>query len=802
MSLIVRDDSGFISMRSRMIACAAGISMPAMIAAPAGAVPILACLLVFLGSVKLRRFLLCGAFSLGFAWGALYAWAGLAEGLPKLLAGSSQKVCGTITGLPHADPEFTRFHLRLEGEPGSRSFLNALLREPPTVRLNWYDAPSLRAGETLCVHARLKQPKGLSNPGGFDYERYLFARQIRAVGNVRSAGPEVLDGQDAGFSLDAVRDELRTRIRAHLQDSPLGFELIPALVLGDRGAIRTSTRETLQGTGTSHLLAISGLHIGLLAGFCFLVGRWAARIVGLTRFWPAQRIGAAVALAGALGYGLLAGFGIPVQRALIMLACGLLPVLLGHRARSGDIFCLALLLVLLRDPLAIMDPGFWLSFGAVLVLMWSFAGRPAMQGVWWAWGRAQWVLLVGLVPLLAAVNLPVAWLSPLANLLAVPLVGMVIVPLALTGTVLTSVFDPAAAWLFAAATGVLELVWLFLERCGEWGGLWSPAGHDLPRLLLALLGGAWLLMPRGVPARFLGLLFFVPLWLPTNSSPDHGDFEAHVLDVGQGLAVLVHTHEHTLLYDTGIGGSGFDMGTAAIVPTLRRKGMDALDRAVLSHADHDHSGGFGAVARHVEVGDLIANHPVPNQAHFQQSCTSPSGWNWDGVDFEILHPRADSGQSGENNRSCVIRVQGSSWSLLLAGDIERDAEYELLLHHMRGLRSDVLIAPHHGSRTSSAPMFVAAVSPGHVVFSAANPSRFGHPHPEVTERYARAGVQTWNTGREGAIRFRAAKDGDSVVGEAQRALVRRYWHRDAGPYSSVLESARSGYWSEFLREAW
>lgn len=770
---------------------------------PAGLVPILACLLILLCVFKLRRFLACGAFALGFAWGSLYAWAGLAQGLPEHLAGTSQQVCGTVTGLPRASPEFTRFHLRLEASPGVGGMLAVWQGAAPTLRLSWYEAPEIRPDDRVCAQVRLRQPGGLSNPGGFDYERYLFARNLYATGTVKRGFIASSGASGPGFFVDRLRDQLRTNIRNQLQADPLAASVFPALILGDRSAIQTATRETLQATGTSHLLAISGLHIGLLAGFCFMLGRWLALLFGLHRVWPVQRFSACFALAGALAYGLLAGFGIPVQRALIMLACGLLPVLLGHQSRPADIFCLALLLVLLRDPLAAMDPGFWLSFGAVLVLMVAFAGRKAMGGVWWVWGRAQWVLLIGMLPLLAASNLPVAWLSPLTNLIAVPVVGMLVVPVALLAAAVSVVSITVSGWLFALAAEMLNIVWGLLVVAAEWGGTWTPAGFDLPRLLLAMLGALWLLMPRGVPLRCGGVMLLLPLWLPVSTGPQHGDFEARVLDVGQGLSVLVRTREHALLYDTGIGGSGFDMGTAAIVPVMRRGGLKALDRVVLSHADHDHSGGFAAVARHVQVHSLMANHAMPGFEQLREACRAPTGWSWDGVSFDVLHPRVPERFAKENNRSCVIRVEGRNWSLLLAGDLERGAEYQLLAHEFGQLQSDVLIAPHHGSQTSSAPMFVAAVDPGHVVYSASSPSRFGHPHSSVVERYEQEGVVAWNTGRHGAIRFRGGVEGSRVEATAWRSEVRRYWQRksgDAGPHMSMLESLRSEFWSGFLQE--
>ncbi len=783
-----------------MIAGIAGISAPLFLPRPAGPVALLACLLLFLIFLKFRRFPWIGAGLLGFVWGALYAMHGLQHTLPHALHDHEVEICGHVSGLPQVREEFTRFDFRLKeihpvAAPGRRP-----ARIGPLVRLRWYGSPPLAPGDRGCLRVRLRQPRGSANPGAYDHERRLFQFGVRATGIVR-------DGRlDSGIArgVDFLRDQVRTRLAGRFAAREPAGALLPALVVGDRGGLDPAMRDVLQRTGTAHLLAISGLHVGLLAGACFFAGRGLARLTPLHRLWPAPRVGALAALLGAVAYALLAGFGLPVQRALIMLACGLFPLLFGYIPRISDVILLAVLLVMLRDPMALLDGGFWLSFGAVAVLLYTFCGRPAAGGPGWKWGRAQGVLFVALAPLLLVLGIPVAPLAPLVNLVAVPLVGCLVVPLALLGTVALAVWEPAGGVLLGLCGLLLDWGWRGLAAVAAAGPVWLPPVPGPLRLLLCLCGILLVLAPRGLHLRGPGWVCLLAVCLPRAPVLDEERFRATVLDVGHGLAVLVQTRNHALLYDTGYGEGDSGAGPRAVLPALRHAGVTRLDRVLLSHADRDHSGGYAFLAPRVAIANLQANREPPGgSGGRRQPCRGGQQWTWNGVRFEILHPLPGDRFAAENDRSCVLRVAAPGGSLLLSGDIERAAEYRLLARHGTTLRSDVLVAPHHGSRTSSSRLFINAVGAGDVVYPTAWPSRFGHPHPTIATRYRDSGARGWNTGRDGAVVISSGVPGARPGVEAWRDRDARYWRQPrfaAARGQSVVELGRIRFWSGFARE--
>jgi competence protein ComEC len=491
---------------------------------------------------------------------------------------------------------------------------------------------------------------------------------------------------------------------------------------------------------------------------------------------PAQKAAALAGFLAAFAYCLISGYAVPAQRTLYMVGVVAAALWLGRATSASRVLAAALFLVLVLDPWAVLSPGFWLSFAAVAVIFYVGCARTATAHWLAQWGRVQWAVTVGLAPLLLVLFQQVSLVSPVANALAIPLVSFVITPLALAGVVLP--FD----WPLALGHAILEVLmaaldWLAALPSAVWHQH-APVPWTVP---LALAGIAWLLLPRGFPARALGALLMLPLFAASPPGPRGGELWITVLDVGQGLAVLARTEKHALLYDAGPAFSAFsDSGSRVILPYLRGEGIAALDALVVSHDDRDHSGGAASVLEAMPVGlmwsSLSPDHALLAASAWRAPCVAGRKWLWDGVSFEFLHP---SGVSADrtvraNNQSCVLRIEGAGRRVLLTGDIERTAERELLMRSPALLPADALIVPHHGSATSSTPEFVKQVAPRHALFAVGYRNRFGHPREDVLARYREAGSELLRTDAGGAIQLRFAQGGVRV--DAERDRARRYWH--------------------------
>ena len=671
-------------------------------------------------------------FLFGFSWACLSAQAALDDRLAPLLDGGTLWLEGRIVGLPEHAEGAQRF--QLEDVSSRRAKL------PQRLRLGWYGGPEVQAGERWRLAVKLKRPRGLVNPHGFDYEAWLLAQRIGATGNVKAGQLLHPAGGTASW-----RDALRERLLQAPAQGRAGT--IAALVLGDDSGLSSADWQVLQDTGTVHLLVISGQHIVLLAGLLY------ALVAGLARvgYWP-QRLpwlpcACAAAFVGALGYGLLAGFEVPVRRACVMLMVVLLWRLRFRHLGVWTPLLLALNVVLLVEPLASLQAGFWLSFAAVAVLALVFSGRLGGWNWWHNWWRAQWALTLGLFPVLLALNLPISLSAPLANLLAVPWVSVLVVPLALLGTLLLPVplVGDALLWL---AGGLLVLLF---EALGALAALWPawifPAA-PLWAWLSGVAGGLLMLLPAGVPQRLFGLPLLLPLLYPPLEQPQQGHAQVLVMDVGQGSAVMLRTAGHVLLYDAGPRNAGFDQGARTVLPVLRRLGVSQLDTMLLSHADSDHSGGAAAVYAGMPVTEVLSGEaaelPVALAA---QACPEDARWVWDEVEFRVWRWQ----QAVEGNQSsCILRVSARGESLLLTGDIDEAAERALLQSDWP-LRSDWLLAPHHGSRSSSSLAFLQATQAHSVLISRGNHNPYGHPHPQILARYRQQGLNVHGTVENGAL---------------------------------------------------
>lgn len=732
----------------------------------------------------LRRFLLLIPLCLGMVWASLYGYLGLAQQLPGELEGHDLWVEGTVSGLPKMGPRAQRFDFDIESVEAPKVFSQQLRLKK--VRLNWYELDKpVRPGERWRLLLRLKRPHGFANPGGFDYEGWLFRHGIGATGYVRrDEGNRRLQAARLSHLLDQWRYRLLTRLQAQLDGNPQQGYLL-ALIMGERSDINDRQWQLLSATGTNHLFVISGLHVGFVA----LCGYWLFFMVSRWFLWGPPRIAAQhVGVSGALllssAYAALAGFSLPTQRALIMLLVMLVSRLCYRQGSVWYSFVLALFAVLLWDPLAGCSAGFWLSFGAVGVLLYAFGKRTDSRGFYWRWLRPQWVVFVAFVPVLLFFFQQASLVSPVANVLAIPLVGLVIVPLCLLVVLLQilgdafsiSIFQLWAGGLLELASYCLQWVFAYLQVLADLS--WANWKHALSIwwLLPVLPGVLLLLAPRGLPGRWLGVLCFLPLFASNNFAPTKGAFEVTVLDVGQGLAVLVRTEAHQLLYDTGARFSDqLDAASAVILPFLRQAGIETLDRVVVSHGDNDHAGALPPLLEQVPVRHIISGASELQAGGVPiTKCQSGDDWSWDGVRFEVMQADAITWRN-ENNRSCVLRISNGQHSVLLTGDIEVEAEAFLVGRYGVGLKSDVLLAPHHGSLTSSGEDFIEAVAPGQVIFSSGYRNRFGHPHEKVVARYQRRGIAMLNTAESGAIRLYSDNETRNLQLEKYRQSFRRYW---------------------------
>jgi len=705
---------------------------------------------LLLAVLLLRWSLLPLAFWIGMAWSCWSAGALLADGLPSGLEGVDTTINGTLATLPQRQGRVTRFEF--VPDPVQEA-TDAQL--PRRLRLAWYGQhPPLRAGDRWRLRLRLKRPRGFINPGGFDFEGWLFRRGIRATGYVRDhpANKRLGPAPGARYALQRLRQRLAAALAEALVDSPRRG-LLTALALGERGAITTDQWTVLRNTGTSHLVAISGLHLGLVAGLFFMFVRHAWAWCGLTRWGAAQSAAAWLTLPMAALYAGLAGFSVPTQRALLMVGVVLAVLLMRRALAPGRALVLALTGVLLLDPLAPGSAGFWLSFGAVAVILYTVAWRQPGGLRYWRWAWIQIALALGLAPLLVVAFQQVPLVAPLANLIAVPLVGFVLVPLVLVATLLVLPLPGVGEVLLQVADYLLGLGWTPLEASAGWA--LAQQGFAEPPMWAVMTGcvGVFLLLaPRGLPLRLPGLVLLLPLFTFRPETPVHGAAWVTVFDVGQGLAVLVRTRDHLLVFDTGPAYSArFDAGSAVIVPELRRLGRDRVDALVVSHGDNDHAGGLTSLRAEIAVDRLYTGAGVTD-ADDAEACRAGTRWNWDGVEFIFLHPGAE--KDAGNDGSCVLRVAASGATLLLTGDIEAGAEHQLLARDAGALRAEVIQVPHHGSRTSSTSPFIAAVMPQIALVSSGWRNRFGMPVPEVIARYDAIGAEVIDTASAGAIEVR------------------------------------------------
>lgn len=736
------------------------------------------------------------ACAFGFLRHLLWADAALLAQLPIKFEGADMRASGLVVGLPkkteyglqyefqinHSDLGFTGRVLlndyRVEGDRQQADAGRAMA-------LN--EAGAVSPGQQRVMILRLDRPHGVANPGGFDREGSLLRRGINGTGYVRST-LEVRPAQ--GPSLQRARHGLLMRMQTYTDQSSFGG-LIEALVLGERENISPQQSTLFSRTGTSHLFVISGLHIGLVAGVSYWLGSGLlARFPSLGLSLPRQKAAKLLAIGTAVGYSALAGFTLPTVRALVMLCAVLAGQLFNRRLPVALRLNLALAIVLTLDPLAVTSAGFWFSFVGVgaLLLRIEFK-RPTNDGgkspeLSLGWLQSQLSVFAGLFLPLVFWGFPVSLLAPAINLIVIPLLGFLLVPLCLIFACFVMLSQPVASYIFALLAKILMLLTRGLESVADSKiGAWAQMSTNVYPLALfavlgALLGIALLLYPGFGRLRILAGPLLLPLVWPVqqaSSSP----LKVDVVDVGQGLAVIVRTRAHVLVYDTGAGREdGFSSGNAIIAPVLRRMGVSHLDMAIVSHGDTDHAGGLEGL-----LAVLPANMVVSSELNRENSsnCHDFRDWVWDGVLFRFIG-RPNRTES-RNNRSCVLKISVEGQGVLLPGDIEKVVEQELVTRHSKNLKSSLLIAPHHGSKTSSSYPFLKTVRPKHAVFSAGYNNRFDHPADEIEERYKQMGISAYTTAGSGMLSFELRKVGEIGFesgyqfspAQEYRQAQKRYW---------------------------
>ncbi len=739
---------------------------------------------------------LVAAATLAFAQAGWRGALRVADTLPPGLEGQDLVVQGRVTGLPQVDEQGLHFLF----EPDQASAHGREVKLPARLWLGWTrdagaPAPPARGGERWQLPLKLKRPHGALNPEGFDAELWLFEQGIGAVGSVRASAPT--DPQRLGVPrwwrpderLADARQRWRDAALLHSADPAVGG-VLAALTVGDQAAIDGPGWALFRQTGVAHLMSISGLHITLFAWLASgLVGAAWRRSQRLMTWWPtpfAARWGGVLL---ATAYALVAGWGVPAQRTVAMLTLTVGIRQLGLRWPPLLVCLAAGAAVAAWDPWALLQPGFWLSFVAVALLI---ASQPGMDqasddapAAWRARAgaalrgalRQQVIATLALAPLSLLLFQQISLVGFLANLLAVPWVTLVVTPLALAGLLLPPLWGLASAalqpllWVLGGLGTVPWAVWV-VPAAPAWAGA------------LGLLGGAVLVLPLPWRARLAGLPMLLPLLWPAVPRPAPGHFELLAADVGQGSAILVRTAHHLLLHDTGPRyATDSDAGQRVLLPLLHARGERRIDMLVLSHRDTDHVGGAPALLAGLPVAELRTGlepgHPL-RQATGPRGepvphvdCEAGQRWDWDGVSFEVLHPDAGAWHPGlkPNAMSCVVRVRDAAGhSALLTGDIEADGEQALVERLGPALHSDILLVPHHGSQTSSTAAFLVAVQPQQAVIQVGYRSRFGHPHPAVLARYTAAGIPVVRTDHCGAWHW--GDDGAWCT----RAVRRRYWH--------------------------
>lgn len=715
---------------------------------------VLVCALVYF---RYWRYALC---VFAFLWACGFATLRLNDRLNAELEGVEQRITGEIVSLPDIEDRRISFDFVADNQD-----------LPSKMRLSCYETEqTFKVGQRWSLTVKLKRPHGSLNPNGFDYEKLLLTQGIGAVGYVRSHPKAEFLG-DGAWSIQVWRQMIADKLAQHT--SAQNLALIKALTIGDGSAISQTDWEVFRKTGTTHLIVISGSHVGLIAGLVYVLCLKFWAWTGVLRYSP-PKVAAWAALILGVFYSALAGFSTPTQRAAVMLTVAMVALIYQRHVRPLHTLAAALIAVLLYDPFAVLSAGFWLSFIAVALIIYTVSGRLGQLNVVWETLKLNAVMLLGLAPLTLLFFQQVTLIAFTSNAIAVPVISFIIVPLSLLAVCFLWFAPALADVLLWVSEQSLQLLMRYLTASATLPlATYNHAESSLWAIMSASLGILLLLAPRGIPARFLGLFLLLPLIFNKPQRPAQGELNLTLLDVGQGLAIAVQTAEHDLIYDTGAKFSDTsDQGKNVVLPFLRQQGVNQLTLLMISHGDNDHAGGADSVLKNIEVKKLLTSAPKQLSAYPLELCRSGQSWQWDGIQFEILSP--DNSIQSDNNNSCVLHIKTKHGNILMTGDIEAEAEQHLVQYYGDKLNAKILIAPHHGSHTSSTELFLNAVKPETVLISAGYRNMFGHPHPDVLSRYQKRHMSYLNSADSGAISL-ALKNGVWTI-KKTRDSDSRYWN--------------------------
>ncbi len=727
------------------------------------ALPALVLLLIVAYFIKYLRPALLLLFGFVYVWISVNNY--LSSRLEPQFEGKDINLNGVVSGIPAKYSNRMSFVLKV-----NKAMFGDINLPLKKLRLSWYGKThDLLPGQIVKLTARLKSPRGLVNAAGFDYGRWLFQTRIDATGYVRDKQPVVIIGQSDKLidKLHVMRFGLKQKLKSLVQNQKLE-PLLLALTIGDRSGMSRQHWQVLQATGTSHLLAISGLHLGLVAAGMFFI---LSKLLSLVRIDLIRLNLLQFASFGALSvsavYALLAGLSIPTQRALIMLATGFLLILLRRRINPLLGLLWAMLACVLFDPLSILSAGFWLSFAAVfwiLILLKFYKSRNAFSAL----VKIQFVLALGLLPILNGFDLPISSISIPANLVILPIISIIGLPLLLLVSIFMLINDKLATWVIKVVEMIFDWCWQFLEFIKSFNlSAISFPTFELWQIVLALVAFFFIMLPRGFPGKHIFWFLLIPVFSGNGQVLENNMARISVLDVGQGLAVLVETKNHNLLYDTGPKyGSGSSAYSRVIRPVLKHKNINLLDKLILSHLDSDHAGGIEDLVIATKVGEFLTTKKAHTPKLQKSICEAGKKWLWDGVEFSILHPAANTDLDG-NNASCVLKISTNNFSMLLVGDVEKAAEYKMV-DAKDNLKADVLLLAHHGSKTSSTSLFLDSVKPDFAIISSAYKNKHKFPHKKVARRLKERRIKTFNTAYDGAVEIMLQKNMVKVEGLRQK----------------------------------
>ncbi len=734
----------------------------------------------------------------GYSYAAIVAEIRLGDALPSAWEQKNIEVIGVVASMPNVREQGEQFrfyveqiltpdavvpsHILLNYFHGNQWHLKAKI-----IEANATEKPrTFNVGERWQLTIRLKRPHTTYNPNGYDFEAWALANNIRAMGVVRNKSgmqKKVDFVWRLAYIVEYCRDKVAQHITRTLKDKPYAG-VVRALVVGDDGQISKRDWDVFLNTGVNHLMSISGLHITMLAGLAFtlisFIWRRFSRLVMCMPTKKAATIGGALA---ALLYACLAGLSIPTQRTLYMLTVVALVLLLNKRINFSRVLLIALFVVVLFDPWSVVAPGFWLSFSAVAIITFATINRLRLRHWLIEAINTQWSVTLGLLPFLLLMFGQASIISPIANAFAIPIISLLVVPLSILGALIPVDF------ILQLAHSILTICMMGLNWLSSLPfATWQQAAVPFWRVAIGIVGVVWLLMPRGIPQRWLGLIWMLPMISAQQQQLVTGEMQVTVLDVGQGLSVVVKTANHIMLYDTGRQyNEESDAGANIVLPYLLSQGIKKLDALIISHDDNDHSGGAASIMAKLPITWTASSYVLPSDIIFadaqseppkQLTCFAGQKWIWDGVRFEVLYPSAQSYHQADikdNNKSCVIKVTSHNGTILLTGDIEAEAESLLLQTQRYKLKSDVMIAPHHGSKTSSTESFIQSVGAKHVIFTVGYLNRFNHPRPKVMSRYLENGAQFYRSDYHGAVLIDFIQNRPIQL-KSWRLVKAKYWH--------------------------